>query len=108
MIESQSHNSSVSKSCENCIYCSLVPYDGFLVCPYESYGICTPKTLETWTPRPSTFRRMTNKEAADILKRIYMPNFGIMPRGNGKSMTALQLIEALAKAIKVLEETPDE
>ena len=108
MIESQSHNSLVSKSCENCIYCRLVPYDGFSVCLYELYGICTPKTLETWTPRPSTFCRMTNKEAADILKRIYMPIFGIMPRGNGKTYMLTQVIEALTKAIKVLEETPDE
>lgn len=47
---------------------------------------------------------MTNKEAADILKRFIPP----VSRGDGKSGTKAVITTALAKAITVLENTPDE
>lgn len=49
---------------------------------------------------------MTNKEAADFLKKMCLNvQFG---RGNGKSMTVLRYTEAMMKAIHLLETTPDE
>lgn len=52
------------------------------------------------------FRLLTNKEAAGIIKNILE---GMMiPRGCGKTMTILRRVEALSKAVHVLENTPDE
>ena len=43
---------------------------------------------------------MSNQEAANILKS--------MVRGNGKSLTASRCVQAIQKAIYILEKTPDE
>lgn len=43
---------------------------------------------------------MSNQEAANILKS--------MARGNGKSLTTLKCVQAIQKAIDILEKTPDE
>ena len=48
---------------------------------------------------------MTNQEAADILKGIV--NNMIYPIGSGKTGVMLRRYEAYAKAIKLLENTPD-
>lgn len=108
MIESQSHNIPVSKTCGNCANFYSISDEGYILCPYASYGMCTPESKEEWEPTKSNNLRMTNKEASDILRKMLMPRFGCTPRGNGKSYMLTQVIEALAKAIKVLEETPDE
>lgn len=46
---------------------------------------------------------MSNKEAAEILKYLFPP----VTRGDGTTMTKLLIVEALSKAIKVLENTPE-
>lgn len=48
---------------------------------------------------------MTNKEAASILEM--MVNSFKMPRGCGKTNTIYRNLEALLKAIEVLNNTPD-
>ena len=48
---------------------------------------------------------MTNKEAASILE--IMANNVIIPRGCGKTSVIYQNLEALVKAIEVLNNTPD-
>ena len=51
---------------------------------------------------------MSNQEAPNILKNIVL-GYGLKsPRGNGKSHTALRCIQAIQKAIDILENTPDE
>ena len=51
---------------------------------------------------------MSNQEAANILKNIVL-RYGLKsPRGDGKSLTALRCIQAMGKAIDILEKTPDE
>lgn len=48
---------------------------------------------------------MSNKEAANLLSLIL--NNVIYPRGYGKTMLLFRYRLALAKAIEVLEKTPD-
>ena len=49
---------------------------------------------------------MTNKEAAEILKNLCRNvRFG---RGNARSMVAIKCTQAIIKAIRLLETTPDE
>ena len=48
---------------------------------------------------------MTNKEAASILEM--MANNFIIPRGCGKTGVIYQNLEALVKAIEVLNNAPD-
>ena len=51
---------------------------------------------------------MSNQEAANILKNI-VRGYGLKtPRGDGKSLTALRCVQAIQKAIDILEKTPDE
>lgn len=50
---------------------------------------------------------MTNKEAANILKLILNTRICVLARGNGKSLMNLRIIQAFAKAIDILEKTPD-
>ena len=51
---------------------------------------------------------MSNQEAANILKNI-VQGYGLkIPRGNGKSLTVLRRVQAIQKAIGILEKTPDE
>ena len=51
---------------------------------------------------------MSNQEAAYILRNIVL-GYGLkIPRGNGKSLTASRCIQAIKKAIDILEKTPDE
>lgn len=47
---------------------------------------------------------MTNKEAVEILKKIFPP----ISRGDGKSTSKLLIITALSKAIKALETVHEE
>lgn len=65
-----------------------------------------PDYLSKYLGEPVYPRAMTNKEAADILKDIV--NRTIYPRGCGKSGMIRKRFEAYMKAIKALEETPDE
>ena len=51
---------------------------------------------------------MSNKEAARVLKRFLHGHSIIGGRGNGKSLTMLLTLQALSKAIDLLEKTPDE
>lgn len=49
---------------------------------------------------------LTNKEAANVIKNLIK---GYTPaRGSAKSMMQSRVIEALCKAVRVLENTPDE
>ena len=48
---------------------------------------------------------MTNKEAASILE--IMANNVIIPRGCGKTGVVYRNLEALLKAVEVLNNTPD-
>lgn len=50
---------------------------------------------------------MTNKEAANNLRHM-IEFYHIMLRGNGKFHNVLKHIEALTKAVEVLEKTADE
>ena len=51
---------------------------------------------------------MSNQEAANILRNTVL-GYGLkISRGNGKSLTALRCIQAIQKAIDILEKTPDE
>ena len=51
---------------------------------------------------------MSNQEAANILKNIVL-GYGLkIPRGDGKSHTALRCVQAIQKAIDISEKTPDE
>lgn len=51
---------------------------------------------------------MSNQEAANILKNIVL-GYGLkIPRGNGKSLITLRCVQAIQKAIDILEKTPDE
>lgn len=47
---------------------------------------------------------MSNKEAAEVLKKLFPP----ISRGDGKSTSKLVITMALNKAIEVLENTPEE
>ena len=50
---------------------------------------------------------MSNQEATNILKNIVL-GYGLkIPRGNGKSLTTLRCVQAIQKAIDILEKTPD-
>ena len=51
---------------------------------------------------------MSNREAANILRKITNHFTQMIPRGNGKSLTALRWAQAIQKAIDILEKTPDE
>lgn len=51
---------------------------------------------------------MSNQEAANILRKITNHFTQMIPRGNGKSLTALRCVQAIQKAIDILEKTPDE
>lgn len=48
-------------------------------------------------------RLMTDEECVSVLKKI-LEWYHIFPRGCGKTMTRLRCIEALCRAIEVLEE----
>ena len=51
---------------------------------------------------------MSNQEAADVLRNVVL-GYGLKTqRGNGKSLTALRCVQAIQKAIDILEKTPDE
>ena len=50
--------------------------------------------------------KMTNKEAAEVLKPIVRYTVFRSARGNGKDVNQ-RLIEAFNKAIEALENTPD-
>lgn len=50
---------------------------------------------------------MTNQQAAEILKMQVQVRFAAMGRGNGKTFTNACILEALMKAIELLEKTPD-
>ena len=50
---------------------------------------------------------MSNQEATNILKNTVL-GYGLkIPRGNGKSLTTLRCVQAIQKAIDILEKTPD-
>lgn len=49
---------------------------------------------------------MTNKEAAEDLRKMH-DFLVLILRGNGKYESAVKHIEALARAVEVLEKTPD-
>lgn len=49
---------------------------------------------------------MTNKEAAVVLRDM-LKFYGMMLRGNGKTDNIYTHMEALLKAINLLEKTPD-
>ena len=52
------------------------------------------------------YRPMTNEEAANILENVFLR--WVRPgRGNGKTYLLLRYTEALAKAITLLRNTPD-
>ena len=51
---------------------------------------------------------MSNQEAANILRKITNHFTQMIQRGNGKSHTALRCVQAIQKAIEILEKTPDE
>lgn len=51
---------------------------------------------------------MSNLEAANILRKLVRHLTLMIARGNGKSLTALRYIQAIEKAIDILEKTPDE
>lgn len=51
---------------------------------------------------------MTNQEAANILRNLVHHFTQMIPRGNGKSLTALRCAQAIQKAIDILEKTPEE
>lgn len=53
------------------------------------------------------FKPMTNNEAADAIERMLSRIRLHFFRGNGQSLVALEYMEALAKAVDVLRETPD-
>lgn len=50
---------------------------------------------------------ISNQEAATILKNMSRFFLNRIARGNGKSLTALRHIQAIEKAIDLLEKTPD-
>lgn len=112
------------KSCENCGWNGAWK-DGN-GCPFYNVNMCDSKRLKMWArrtanddePKPNFIpehfnefvapRVMTNKEAAAVLSSM-LDNilcYSIQPRGNGKTLLLLRR-EAMCKAIKVLEETPD-
>lgn len=64
-----------------------------------------PEYLPQYLGEPVEPKVMTNQEAADILKGII--NNMVYPRGSGKTGMMLRRYEAYAKAIKLLENTPD-
>lgn len=64
-----------------------------------------PDFLSVYLGEPFESKNMTNQEAADILKGIV--NNMTYPRGSGKTGMMLRRYEAYAKAIKLLEGTPD-
>lgn len=51
---------------------------------------------------------MSNLEAANILRNLVRHLTLMIPRGNGKSLTTLRCVQAIQKAIDILEKTPDE
>ena len=51
---------------------------------------------------------MTNQEAANILRKITNHFTQMISRGSGKSLTELRCVQAIQKAIDILEKTPDE
>ena len=51
---------------------------------------------------------ISNQEAANILKNLVHHFTSMIPRGDGKSLTALRCVQAIQKAIDILEKTPDE
>lgn len=51
---------------------------------------------------------MSNQEAANILRKITNHFTQMISRGDGKSLTALRCVQAIQKAIDILEKTPDE
>lgn len=50
---------------------------------------------------------ISNKEAVIILRAMIQQRAQIHSRGNGKSFMELRKLQAIAKAIEVLEKTPD-
>ena len=51
---------------------------------------------------------MSNQEAANVLRKLVRNLTLMIARGNGKSLTALRCVQAIQKAIDILEKTPDE
>lgn len=51
---------------------------------------------------------MSNREAANILRKLVHHLTLMIARGNGKSLTVLRYAQAMSKAIDILENTPDE
>lgn len=51
---------------------------------------------------------MSNLEAANILRKLVRHLTLMTARGNGKSLTTLRCVQAIQKAIDILEKTPDE
>lgn len=110
------------KSCENCGWNNAWK-DGNS-CPFYNVNMCDSKKLKMWVRKtsgdenkPEYFNEyhnefikpkiMTNKEAAYILKRNLDYVIVMTARGNGKTDNTLKTIEALHKAIEVLNKTPD-
>lgn len=51
---------------------------------------------------------MSSQEAANILRNIVL-GYGLkIQRGSGKTLTELRCVQAMTKAIDILEKTPDE
>ena len=50
---------------------------------------------------------MSNREAANILRNLVHHFTSMIPRGSGKSLTTLRCVQAIQKAIDILEKTPD-
>lgn len=51
--------------------------------------------------------KITNQECADILKRLLASLIFEAGRGNNKSKSAMQTIEAFTRAIELLEAAPE-
>lgn len=51
---------------------------------------------------------MSNLEAANVLRNLVHHFTSMIPRGNGKSLTTLRCVQAIQKAIDILEKKPDE
>lgn len=75
------------------------------ICPKCGAKITAVVNSETFTDL-SDIHMLTNKEAANIISN--MVRTVRIGRGSTKSMTQMRILEALCKAVKVLENTPDE